>query len=334
MTRGRIILGIGLLALLAWLLAAAFGMQVMPSYLAGWLFCLSLPVGALPLLMLLELLGLQDRPLTAALRRILPLQPAVALAALPVLLRQHALYGRPGLSAGLARWMAPAPFAGRMILILLTWTALCLVFMRPSRQRRAALAGFGLCLHAGIASLAAFDWILFLEPGVNSSAFAVLAISAQLSAAVCAACLALALGTGGCSMPVELAPLMLLTLAGWVFLHFIQFLVIWSADLPAEIVWYQHRIVGLGETALWFGFAASLLTLALLLAPRLRRTPWVLASVGAMLLLVHLIETLWLVTPAFRGRFTVSLPDGLAMLGLVALSVSLLGTGRLKVRRP
>ena len=333
MTRGRIILGVGLLASLAWLLAAALGMQVMPSYLAGWLFCLSLPVGALPLLMLLELLGLQDRPLTATLRRILPLQPAVALAALPVLLREQALYHRPGLSPGLARWMAPAPFNGRMALILLIWTVLCLVFSRPPRRPRHTLAGFGLCLHAAVASLAAFDWILFLEPGLNSSAFAVLAISAQLSVALCAACLGLALGASGRSMPTELAPLMLLTLAGWVFLHFIQFLVIWSADLPDEIVWYQHRIVGLGGTALWFGFAASLLTLALLLAPRLRRVPWVLASIAAMLLLVHLIETLWLVTPAFRGRFTVSLPDGLAMLGLVALSASLLGTHRLRVRQ-
>ena len=161
-----------------------------------------------------------------------------------------------------------------------------------------------------------------------------LAISAQLSVAVCAACLVAALGTTGASMPIELAPLMLLTLGGWVFLHFIQFLVIWSADLPAEIVWYEHRMVGLGETALWFGFAAALLTLGLLLAPRLRRTPWVLASAGAMLLLVHLIETLWLVTPAFRGRFTLSLPDVLAMLGLVALSTSLLGMERFKVSRP
>ena len=143
MTRSGIILCIGLLASLAWLLTAALGMEVMPSYLAGWLFCLSLPAGALPLLMLLELLGLQDRPLAATLRRILPLQPAVALAALPVLLRQHALYHRPGLSDGLARWMAPAPFAGRMILILLTWTALCLVFMRRPRRARGTLAGLG-----------------------------------------------------------------------------------------------------------------------------------------------------------------------------------------------
>ncbi len=334
MTRGRIMLGVGLLASFGWLLTAALGMQVMPSYLAGWLFCLSLPAGALPLLMLLELLGRQHRPLAAALRRILPLQPALALASLPVLLRQQALYHHAGLSPGLARWLAPGPFAVRMILMLLSWTALCLVFMRTPRRPRGLLAGLGLCLHAAIASLAAFDWTLFLEPGLNSSGFAVLTISAQLSSALCAACLALALGASGRPMPVELAPLLLLTLAAWMFLHFVQFLVIWSADLPGEIAWYQHRIAGAGETALWFGFTAALLTFALLLGPRLRRAPWVLAGVGAMLLAVHLIETLWLVTPAFRGRFIVSLPDALAMLGLIGLSAGLVGVGRPAGRPP
>ena len=53
--------------------------------------------------------------------------------------------------------------------------------------------------------------------------------------------------------------------------------------------------------------------------------PAVLASLAAMLLLVHLVETLWLVTPAFRGAFVVTWADAFAVLGIGGLLLALLG---------
>jgi hypothetical protein len=41
-----------------------------------------------------------------------------------------------------------------------------------------------------------------------------------------------------------------------------------------------------------------------------------------MLLLVHLLEMLWLVTPAFRDSFSLALPDLTAVLGLAGLAVA------------
>ena len=41
-------------------------------------------------------------------------------------------------------------------------------------------------------------------------------------------------------------------------------------------------------------------------------------------LLAHLAAALWLVTPAFRGAFSVTLADGLAVLGIGGLLVGLL----------
>ena len=322
----QISLGIGLLAVILLAALAGFGRSVMPSYLAGWLFCLSLPLGALPVLMLLELFGVADWAITVPLRRFLLLQPAASLFAIPVLLRLGSLYARPGVpQPPPAGWTAPGFFGARMIVLLLIWTGLSLIFLRPPpRQPRRLLAGSGLFLHFVIGTLAASDWIMLLDPGLASSAFGLLTISLQISVALCAAILVLALGSGGRALPAVATPLLLAALGSWMFLHFIQFLIVWSADLPTEIVWYQHRTGGLGGAALWFGSAAALLTIVSLLPHRSSRAPWLLASISAMLLLVHLVEIFWLVTPGFRGRFTISLPDLAALFGLCSLSAAFL----------
>ena len=327
MTRpAAIMLGVGALGAIAWSVLAASGEPVMPSYLAAWLFCLSLPLGALPLLMGFELLGIVGWPIVVPLRRLLVLQPLAMLFALPVLLRGSVLYARPGLHRPpAADLLAPGLFAGRMIVMLLIWTGLCLVFLRPAASGpRRRLAAAGLLLHFAIGSIAAVDWIMLLDPGLASSAFGLLTIILQSSIALCAAILALALASIGRAMPREATPLLLAALGCWMFLHFTQFLIVWSANLPTEIVWYQHRSLGVGEAVPWFGFTAAILALLTLLPHRLARTPWIAAAVAAMLLLVHLVEMLWLVTPGFRGRFTVSLADCAAMIGLVALSAGFL----------
>lgn len=319
----RLLLGTGLLAVIAWIVMSAAGLQVMPSYLAGWLFVLALPLGALPIVMLLELFAVQDWAITQPLRRILLLQPVVSLFALPVMFRVTALYHHAGMtSPAPAGWMAPGFFIGRMIAILLIWTGLALLFSQPRIRPRQGLAAVGLFLHFAIGSLAGLDWMLALDPGMSSSAFGLLTISIQISIALCAGVLVLMIRRQTISS--ELAPLMTVAIACWMFLHFIQYLIIWSGNLPTEIGWYQHRITGLGGGAIWFGFTAAVLTLCLLLPHRLVRAPWALASVAVMLLLVHLVEMLWLVTPGFRGQFTLSLPDVPVIIGVIGLAGSFL----------
>lgn len=332
---GRATLGLAGLGATAWIVMAAFGMQVMPSYLAGWLFCLALPLGALPVVMLLELCGVTEAgdagwAILLPLRRIVLLQPALSLFAIPVLLRMGALYHRPEAgSRAPAGWMATGFFDARMIVLLLAWTGLALLFGRPpGRAPRQGLAALGFCLHLVLGTLAALDWVMSLDPGLNSSAFGLIAISMQVSTALCVAVLGLALASRGRPVAPEATPLLLVAVGIWMFLHFIQFLVIWSGNLPGEIVWYQHRIGGLGGASLWFGFSSAILALVALLPHRLSRTPWILASAAIMLLLVHLVEMLWLVTPGFRGRFTLSLPDLSALLGVAALGCGLLLAAR------
>ena len=306
-----IALGVGLLGLAGCILAAASGQAVMASYLAVWLFCLALPTGALPVLMLLELLGVDDWAIIAPLRRFLPLLPAASLFAIPIMLRTRVLYMH-----------AHGASAGRMIAMLAVWSVLAFLFFRPARLPRRALAALGLCLHLVIGTFAAVEWIMLLDPGITSSSFGLLAISGEVLAAICAALFIVLVGdpTTRRRRTSEAVPLLLVALGGWMFLHFTQFLIVWSADLPQEIVWYQHRIGGLGAAALWFGAAALVIAFVALLTAPASLSSAVLASVCVMLLLLHLVETLWLVTPSLRHHFALSLPDLLATAGLVGLA--------------
>ena len=227
--------------------------------------------------------------------------------------------------------MAHGALVGRMIVMLLLWSVLALVFMRPPRRApRTAMAAAGLCLHLVIGTVAAFDWVMALDPQLNSSLFGLLAMSSQISVALCAAVFVQAVAGGDRPLPAETGALLLVTIGSWTFLHFVQFLIIWSADLPTEIGWYQDRTGGLGGAAIWFGVASVVLAFATILPRRLARNGVLLASVSAMLLLVHLLESLWMVTPSLRRHFDLPLPDLLAILSMAGLATGMLLSPRMR----
>lgn len=317
-------LGAGILLLLVLALLSAAGIRVMPSYLSVWLFVLSIPVGALLLVSGLEMLATDQHPglvaLLPPLRALLPLLPVVALAGLPVLLFSGALFDPMAWpAAGIGRtWFARVPFCLRFVLFLLTWSGLALLLAEPGQPgARRGLAGIGFALTLVTGSLAALDWVMAVEPGLASSSFGLLFLSGDALAAIAAASLLAApLAVSGFAVP------MLVLLSAWMFLHFTQFLVIWSANKPDEASWYLHRIDGLGSAGIVV--AALLFVLALVLLPRASATAArAVAPLAWTILLVRLAESFWLVTPAFRGGVVVTIADLVALAGLVALVLGL-----------
>ncbi len=256
----------------------------MPSYLGAWLFVLALPLGALPLVMASELLGADETRLLAALRRLVGVMPLAALAAVPVLLRLGTLY--PGLWAAKAGlpgwWMTPGVFVVRAVVLLAAFTALASIFARPGASasarggRRGVLAIAGLALHPVLATLAADDWAQQVEPGFNASSFGLVLVAAQCSIALCLAVVMVMTGRGGrvaargaaedrrdVDSTIRVGTGLAVALGFWGFLVFTQYLVVWSANLPREVLWYQHRSAGLGQAGGGGGGAA--------LRPRARR---------------------------------------------------------------
>jgi hypothetical protein len=290
---------------------------MMATYLAVWLVCLAVPAGALPLVMGLELAGCGGPSHTGILRRLLILMPVAALAGVPVLLFLHV--GAPAQTGFAAVWFSPLWFAVRGAIVLLLWTVLALASLSPSnREPRKARCIGGLALHAVLATLAATDWIMALAPGLNAAGLGVLLMAAQCG-------LALSLTLLLCRVPPSGAATLLLVLTGaWAVLHMTQYLVIWSADKPAEIIWYLQRANILGQATVWFGVAALVLTLCLLGPASWRARRGVLATCCSLLLAAHVLEMPWLVLPSLRGGLTLMPQDaaGLAVLAVFGAALA------------
>ncbi len=325
-----IALALGALGLLATaLLGLGDARAVMPSYLAAWLFWSALPIGALPLLMTLDLAG-RGEAMAAFVRPLLLGWPAVALLALPLLFGVRALYPwADAPQAGFAgHWLTPYLFVVRSCVYLAIWLALALLFAWPRAigTRRIA-ATLGLMLHAVIGTLAAFDWAMSVDAPWQSSTYGLIFVVAQIAAAGAAA-VALASWSGLLRGVAREGRALLLIPAGcWAFLAFVQFLIVWSGDLPREIGYYIARAAGLGRVAEWFLIGAGLLVPVL---AQLSRTARPLAIAAGLVVAAHLVEMYWLVTPARRGQFSIGLADVTAAIGVGGI---VLGSGLLLARR-
>ena len=312
MKRAAAVLALSGLAFLALLcLDASFGGQVMPSYLAAWLFCLAIPAGALPLVMAGELAH-ATHPLVAALRSLLVLMLPVALAAVPIMLVLPHLYGWA--RAGDAGWFSQTWFCVRLAVSLVIWCALSVLLMRTPVRPRRGLCSVGLMMHAVLVTLLATDAVLSLDGHMTAAGFGVLVMSAQGGVAVAAALLL--------SPEAGAGALLLALLVAWGFCHFTQYLVVWSANKPDEIMWYLQRDAGLGQAAIWLGVLVFLP--AALLAWRRSSPTRLLVMTAGLVLLAHALEALWLVTPSLRGGFVLTVPDLSALAGLAALSAALI----------
>ncbi len=307
---GTIVWLVALAALVV--LARVGGVTVLPrAYLAAWLVLVSLPLGALPVLMGLEVAGLAAIEIAGALRLLLASLPVLALLIAPVLLDLPAIYPWPAAVAAptvtaLARhWFTPGFFSLRAVGYLVVWIALSLFFVRPAPPgAHRAVARFGLLLHLVIGTLAGYDWFMSLDTGFVCSAYGILVISAQCAFAITAASL-IGLGTGRrASLDRRVVLALLVIVAVAVFVQFAVYLVVWSANLPKEIAWYQTR----GGDALGPAFAVAapiilVVAFLVLLPDWLARFRGVLRAALAALFVVELADLLLLASPGdgFRG---------------------------------
>ncbi|MFY0727423.1 hypothetical protein [Pseudomonas sp. NFX15] len=203
-------------------------------------------------------------------------------------------------------WLSPWFFVLRSVL----YAGVALVLHRWAPRH----CGPGLILYALVASLAAVDWLMSLQPGFASSIFGLLLIARQLLeglafAGLCVLCWNLV------PLPVAqchtLRGLLVSALALWVYVHFMQYLIIWSVNLEHETYWYRMR-----EAGAWGGVSAVLVAgqLACLLA---LASPWggrprVLVWGCVAILLLGTLESIWLSLPSI-------FPDASLGVGAVAL---------------
>lgn len=308
---------------LAVLLCAFANFSLAGAYLFAWLFWIGLPLGALPVLMLIELIGGKlEVILGATLRGILLMLAPLALLILPILIRPSAFYSwarSGGTPPGNAFYLQTGFFDARAIIYLAIWLVLGAMFLAPERRRVAA--AIGLIVHSLVITLAAFDWAMSIEPDWHSSEYGLLLLCGQmLGALALAAAWRFGLGKGDDSH--DTGTLLLGGVVVWLYLHAMQYIVIYTGDLPSEIPWLLRR-----QSGLWLALMMALVLCEFvvpffaLIGAKIRDNPRAVAALGAVILLGHLLDTAWLVLPPFEGNAGAFIEDVLTLIGIGGLAI-------------
>ncbi|MBN8969041.1 MAG: hypothetical protein J0G95_11350 [Rhizobiales bacterium] len=279
------------------------------AYLIAWVATASIPIGALALL---QMTYLVHRAWTNDLHRILiaatETLPLCGLLALPILLGQPELYpaaeGSVDLPAFKAAYLSPWFFATRTIVFFAIWYALAFwakaAWKNPDRMARAA--SVGLIVYALTASLAGIDWLQSLNPEFHSSIYGLLFISFTWMSG-----LAFALGVGLSShtwIPSArgYGGLFLSMILLWAYLHAMQYIVIWSGNIPDEVTWYLARSTdGWQYVVMLLASAQFVGPFLLLLSERARRDRKVLLGLCIATLVLRVVEALVLAAPGIHG---------------------------------
>ncbi len=317
----------GVLALLCW-----FGWRFDPrallaGYLAVWWFLAGALLGGLANVWLHQLTGgAWGETIRPPLLRAARWLPLACLLFLPVLAGMHLLYPWTGAqplepaTAFRRWWLAPGAFMLRSVVYLLLWSALAWIETR-ARKRSAGRAAACLLVYGFTVGLASVDWIMSLQPEWYSSVFGWLAGAGQMLTGLALALLLIDREAARERLP-DLGNLLMMYVMTWAYLAYVQFLIIWAADLPREIAWYLRR-----DTPAWHAVAWSLLALhgagpvVILLSRHAKRAPRLMGALAAVLLAAHLLDCWWLVLPSVQGLHGDRVwPALLPALGLGALA--------------
>ena len=323
---------VGVIGLMAGGIGAAMNLdQFFMSWLIGFLFCLSLSLGCLALLMLQHISGGQwgmvGRRVFEAGSRMLPI---VALLFVPLLfgLPKVFVWAQPEAVAGShvvqmkTAYLNVSFFVIRAVIYFLFWMLLVVLLNRWSAAqdngegvtkhdsvRYRKVSAPGLLFLVITVTFASVDWVMSLEPEWFSTIFGLLTIAGYGLTGIAFTIVVLAAidrdrPAGSLLTPRhfhDFGKLLLAFTMLWAYLSFSQFLIIWSGNLPEEIPWYIARIRGSwGAVAILLVVGHFFLPFALLLSADIKKRSGLLAKVAIFILVMRLIDLIWYVAPAFR----------------------------------
>jgi hypothetical protein len=303
--------------------------QFFASYLFGYLFWLNLSLGCLGIAMLQHLTGgrwgfVIRRFLEAGLMNI----PLMALLFVPLLFGLPDLYAwaRPTEVAAdpvlrnRALYLNPAGFIIRAVVAFAIWSSMAWCLRKwsleqdqtpdpaPTRRLR-TLSGPGMVIYPLTATFAYIDWVMSLEPDWYSTMFPVIIVIGQFLSTIAFSIILLGLLRGEPPFAEvvstthfhHLGNLLLTFVMFWTYISFGQFLIIWSGNLPQEIVWYVHRIADGWKwivvlLALFHFFLPFFL---LLFRANKQRVP-ILMSIATLVFLARTLDVFWMVAPSFH----------------------------------
>jgi hypothetical protein len=318
--------------------------QALASYLFAFCCVFTVVVGALMLVMISQITGARwFAPLRPLALRISGALPALAALSLPLLLNVQTIYAwaTPELLSPDARvlvsrklaWLNVPFFISRAALYLAVWIVVAELLRRAPPRHLARLSAVGLIAVSMTFTFAAFDWVMSLDPTWFSTIYGVYIFSGGFLAALALVTVCREISWRRARQfdvavhnerTVPLATLLLTFSMFWLYIAFSQYLIVWIADVPAEVTWYLRRTSGHWKYVPLVLVAGQFAIPFLCLLPySLKRKSSVVAGVAAWLLLMHVLECYWLVMPAFHeGNLHVHYADVAALLfigGLTAI---------------
>ena len=302
--------------------------QFLRSYLVAWVYWTGLTLGCLALLMIKYIAGgawgaVIRRPAEAAARAL----PLMGVLFVPVLLGLPRLYewarpedvARDALLQHKAAYLNVPFFAGRALFYFVVWTLFARALERWSLREdettdpyvthrldliaRGGLVALGLTM-----TFAAFDWTMSLQPHWFSTIYGVIFMGGSvLSGFAFLIAITAALVERGPFGGVvtsghlhDMGKLLLAFVMLWAYFAYSQFIITWAGNLPEEITWYLRRVRGGWQ---WVILAIVVFHFALpffvLLSRDAKRRAGSLAGVALALVFMRIVDTWWIVTPAF-----------------------------------
>jgi hypothetical protein len=266
--------------------------------------------------------------------------PLLLPALVPLLCVAHDLYPwlRQDDTGALAnRFYLNMPFAlGRGFIYLIAWFGLGTLALRAVQRGgpSPALAVIGLALLGMTVTFASIDATMSLDPHFVSSAYGMMAAAEAGLLALAISVLAAACDAG---MPEDalddLGRLLQGLLVLFVYLDFMQFLIIWQSNLPREAAWYVARSAGVwGVVAALVALAHFLLPFFALMSPWVRRSRRGIASVAALLIVMEMLRAWWLVLPAGHAGIGWIAIAAMAAMGGLSAALALSGPGMRAMR--
>ena len=290
------------------------------AYLVAYAAVTSVVLGALALVMIARLTAatwfvVLRRPA----ERVIGALPVLAVLVVPLLAVTRVLYPwtAPGVAEAKRAWLNVPFFVVRTAVYWACWVLFGEALRRASvRLDRApdagplgtlrALSAGGVVVFALTVSFAAIDWLMSLTPAWHSTVYGVYFYAGgQVGALALLAVVAERERHGALrdaispSHVAALAKLLLTFVLFWVYIGYSQLVVVWSADLPAEVAWYLPRLHGPARAVSALLLAGHFALPFLLLLPgAVRRSGRAVAALGVWLLAMHYLDTWWLVVPS------------------------------------
>lgn len=326
----------GAVAIIATLILAAAtegaGTQALAAYHSGVMFAVSLAVGALGFVMMLQQFNAGwSAVIRRQLENVASVVPVCFVLFLPVLFLAKPLH--------LFHWMHIDPahdplleakkeylnfgfWAVRALIYFVAWTGLSLAMYRLSRAqdetgdkwltaRARRISSWGLLVFAFTSAFAAFDWLMAMDFTWFSTMFGVRFFAGCLIGvtALCIVLLGMLRMRGKLEGVVtvehfhDLGKLLLSFTVFWAYIGFSEYFLIWYANIPEEGWFFQVRqqngwrnvflLLAIGHFVLPF--------LVLLFRASKRRLP-ILMGVAVWVLLMHAVEAFFIVMPNFENK--------------------------------